>query len=215
METEGKSICFTGKLRNFTRNQARAMVVCAGMDVYEAVKARRYGVCLVSEDDFMAAMGLDRGEVETDTVYRKAHPAKKQLDWKACLDAICRRLGLSYSKRTEPVWRRGKDEKLVRIQLRRESPPLDLGVSSDLFCLKEFEGSPVEWTNDDKYVADDEAYRHAVWMLGTKAFRTPFYYSERKLKALKDFASSYPSFGMPVSTAELKLKLECLGWSIT
>ena len=95
-----KSICFTGKLRNFTRNQARAMAVNAGMVIYEAVltdldylvmadlnstsskarKARRYGVKLISEDDFLKMMDLDKTKVEADTEYKKTHKEKRILD---------------------------------------------------------------------------------------------------------------------------------------
>ena len=39
MSVKGKSICFTGKLNNFTRNQARAMAISAGMKICESVTA--------------------------------------------------------------------------------------------------------------------------------------------------------------------------------
>ena len=236
---KGRSICFTGKLNNFTRNQARAMAVNAGMAIYETVstdldylvmadpnstsskacKARRYGVKLISEDDFLKMMDLDKSEVEAETEYRKTHKEKKVLDWKTCLDAICRKLDISYSKATEPVYRRGKDEKLVRVNLYSDKYDISLGDSTDVFRLREYDGSKLEWTDDDKYVAsDDEAYRQAVWYLGTKAYRKRYRYSweldREKGRREIEFANSYPDFGMPGSTEELKLKLEILGWSI-
>lgn len=235
---KGKSICFTGKLNNFTRNQARALAVNAGMAIYEAVttdldylvmadpnstsskacKARRYGVKLISEDDFLRMMDLDKSEVEAETEYKKAHKEKKVLDWKTCLDAICKKLNVSYSKSTEPVYKRGKDEKLVRISLCSNEPALQLGDSTDVFRIPEYGGVKLEWTEDDEYVtSDDDAYRQAVWCLGTKAYMRGFrmhWLSAAKTRALEDFAKSYPDFGMPGSTEELKLKLEILGWSI-
>lgn len=232
-----KSICFTGKLRNFTRNQARAMAVNAGMVIYETVltdldylvmadpnstsskacKARKYGVKLISEDDFLKMMDLDKTKVEADTEYKKTHKEKRILDWKTCLDAICKKLGISYSKTTEPVYERGKDEKLVRILLYSDRYSANLGDSTGIFRMRKYGGSDLEWTDDDRYVtSDDEAYRQAVWYIGTKAYKYRRLYSwERDNGDIIDkIASSYPDFGMPDSTEELKLKLEIIGWSI-
>lgn len=232
-----KSICFTGKLRNFTRNQARAMAVNAGMTIYETVltdldylvmadpnsmsskacKARRYGVKLISEDDFLKMMDLDKTKVEADTEYKKTHKEKRILDWKTCLDAICKKLGISYSKTTEPVYERGKDEKLVRINLYSDRYNTDLGDSTGIFRMRKYGGSKLEWTDDDRYVtSDDEAYRQAVWYIGTKAYKYRRLCSwERDNNNIIDkIALSYPDFGMPDSTEELKLKLEIIGWSI-
>lgn len=232
-----KSICFTGKLRNFTRNQARAMAVNAGMTIYETVltdldylvmadpnsmsskacKARRYGVKLISEDDFLKMMDLDKTKVEADTEYKKTHKEKRILDWKTCLDAICKKLGISCSKTTEPVYERGKDEKLVRINLYSDRYNTDLGDSTGIFRMRKYGGSKLEWTDDDRYVtSDDEAYRQAVWYIGTKAYKYRRLCSwERDNNNIIDkIALSYPDFGMPDSTEELKLKLEIIGWSI-
>ena len=233
---ENKSICFTGKLNNFTRNQARAMAVKAGMTVYEAVtadldylvmadpgstsskarRARKYGVKLISEDDFLAMMDLDKSAVEAETEYKKTHKEKKVLDWKTCLDAICKKLNVSYSKSTEPVYWRGRDEKQVKIGLYSEGKNISLGDSTSLFRLSEYCGNKLEWTEDDRYVtSDDEAYRQAVWYLGAKAYKNrKFWYTDAERRREKEFAESYPDFGMPGSTEELKLKLEILGWSI-
>jgi hypothetical protein len=234
---EGKSICFTGKLYNFTRNQARAMAVNAGMVIYETVltdldylvmadpnstsskacKARRYGVKLISEDEFLKMMDLDKTKVEAETEYKKTHKEKKVLDWKTCLDVICKKIGLSYSKTTEPIYRRGKDEKLVRISLYSDKYEVSLGDSTDIFRIREYDGSKLEWTEDDKYVtSDDEAYKQAVWYIGTKAYIHRRRYSWERDRAGREnsVAASYPDFGMPGSTGELKLKLEILGWSI-
>ena len=236
---KGNSICFTGKLYNFTRNQARAMAINAGMVIYETVltdldylvmadpnstsskacRARKYGVKLISEDDFLKMMDLDKTKVEAETEYKKTHKEKKVLDWKTCLDAICKKLNVSYSKSTEPVYRRGKDEKIVRISLYSDAYEISLGDSTNIFRLREYDGSKLDWTEDDKYVeCDDAAYKQAVWYLGTKAYGRRFKYSweldSKKVEREKKFAASYPDFGMPGSTEELKLKLEILGWSI-
>lgn len=235
-----KSICFTGKLHNFTRNQARAMAVNAGMTIYETVltdldylvmadpnsmsskacKARKYGVKLISEDDFLKMMDLDKTKVEANTEYKKTHKEKRILDWKTCLDAICKKLGISYSKTTEPVYERGKDEKLVRINLYSDRYNTDLGDSTGIFRMRKYGGSKLEWTDDDRYVTfDDEAYRQAVWYIGTKAYkyrhiRHPYLRERDNNDTINKIVSSYPDFGMPDSTEELKLKLEIIGWSI-
>ena len=64
--------------------------------------------------------------------------------------------------------------------------------------------------------SDDEAYRQAVWYIGTKAYKYRHLYSWERDNddAINKIASSYPDFGMPDSTEELKLKLEIIGWSI-
>ena len=236
-DVKGKSICFTGKLYNFTRNQARAMAVNAGMTIYETVltdldylvmadpnstsskacKARRYGVRLISEDEFLKMMDLDKTKVEAETEYKKTHKEKKVLDWKTCLDVICKKLDLSHSKTTEPIYRRGKDEKLVRISLYSDKYEVSLGDSADIFRMREYDGSKLDWTEDDRYVtSDDDAYRQAVWYIGTKAYlrRRLFSWEKDHTEKEKAVAASYPEFGMPGSTEELKLKLEILGWSI-
>jgi len=235
-EVKGKSICFTGKLYNFTRNQARAQAVNAGMIIHETVsagldylvtadpnststkarKARQYGVRLISEDDFLEMMDLDKSRVEAETEYKKTHKEKKVLDWKTCLDAICKKLNVSYGKSTKPVYRRGRDEKQVKISLYSEGKDISLGDSTSLFSMSEYDGNKLEWTEDDRYVtSDDEAYRQAVWYLGTKAYRNrKFWYTDAERRREKEFAESYPDFGMPGSTEELKLKLEIIGWSI-
>ena len=83
--------------------------------------------------------------------------------------------------------------------------------------MRKYGGSKLEWTDDDRYVtSDDKAYRQAVWYIGTKAYKYRRLYSwERDNNdTINKIASSYPDFGMPDSTEELKLKLEIIGWSI-
>ena len=142
----------------------------------KACKARRYGVRLISEDEFLKMMDLDKTKVEAETEYKKTHKEKKVLDWKTCLDVICKKLNLSHSKTTEPIYRRGKDEKLVRISLYSDKYEVSLG---DAYLRRRL----FSWEKD---------------------------HTEKE----KAVAASYPEFGMPGSTEELKLKLEILGWSI-
>jgi len=235
-DIRGKSICFTGKLYNFTRNQARAMALNAGMNIHETVtsyldylvmadpnststkacKARKYGVKLISEDDFLKMMDLDKKTVEADTEYRKTHKEKKVLDWKTCFDVITKKLGVTSQKKSEPVYSRGKDEKTIDISM-WIGHDVYLGSSNDILQLGKYDGSELEWSDDDRYDAtEDDAYRKAVWLIGTKCFRRGWWTDDggAKSETIKRLKESYPEFGMPGSTEELKLKLEVLDWSI-
>ena len=230
---KGKSICFTGKLNNFTRNRARAMAIAAGMTICESVtasldylvmadpnststkacKARGYGVKLISEDDFLDMMELDKKQVEAETEYRKTH--KPILDWKTCFNVIAKKLGITFSKKSSPVYWRGKDEKLVEINM-WIGYSYHLGSSNDIIRRSSYGGRKLEWTDDDRYdMSEDDAYRKAVWLIGTKTFRdTRWTDVKGRDEAVKALEASYPEFGMPGSTEELKLKLEVLDWSI-
>jgi len=236
-DVEGKTICFTGKLNSFTRNQARVMALGAKMRIADAVsrgldylvmadknststkarKARSYGTTLLSEDDFLEMVGLDESSAKAEA--EKMNAPKKVLDWKTCFDVIAKKLGITSSKKSEPVYWRGRDEKRVNVKmwLGRE---VYLGCSNDMIRLPEYGGKKLEWTDDDMYdMSDDDAYRKAVWLIGTKTFRknvVTFDWLREDAADKKTLAlmSSYPEFGMPGSTEELKLKLEVLDWSI-
>lgn len=187
----------------------------------KARKARQYGTELLSESDFLKMVGLD-GKKAKEKADRMNAP-KKALDWKTCFDAISKRLGITSSKKSEPVYWRGRDEKMTTVKMWFGDRKHYLGSTDDLIRRQEYGGQKLEWTDDDRYdLSDDDAYRKAVWMIGTKTYRArpatfDWCFGDKNASfeaELKRFVGSYPEFGMPSSTEELKLKLEVLDWSI-
>lgn len=111
-----KTICFTGKLKTFTRSAASAACVRAGLCPVPNVgvgvtylvaadpdsgsskmkKAKKYGVKIISEEEFikLANVNLDN----TGAFVKK----KEKLDWKKCCSVICGKLGLKIRHETTP-----------------------------------------------------------------------------------------------------------------
>lgn len=214
---KGISVCFTGKLNNFTRNEARALAKKKGFIIADGVssfcdilvvadpnsgsrklkKAKAMGIRCISEDEFIKMCDKDKAEVEAATEWKKTHKEKKILDWETACKRFCKHLGLKVSVTSEVDQR---DYTTRRFYGQIEIPDLTMRGWDKILCTTSnmhFNESDVE----NYTLTREDAYKRLCWCLGTKIY----------LKRSADYNfidKKYTDFGKPESTEEMKLKLE-------
>lgn len=224
-----KSVCFTGKLNLFTRNEASAAALKAGFEVAATVgpsltylitntpdsgssknrKAAKYGVKVITEDQFIKMVGLKRGDVEADIADRKANPPKKVVDWETACKLLCKAIGVRPSVRSNVgddfVTRTyyGGIKRDDGVKYGENNGWLDTtGWYLHDAGMLDSMGYPTEDAVREGVDGRDKesAYKCVCWLLGEKHFtqRNPY----------EPFASKYSEFGRPGSTEEMKLRIE-------
>lgn len=225
-ESEKKSICFTGKLHNFGRNEAQALARKAGFQIADGVsqrldylvmadldstsgkakKARKYGIAVISEEQFIEMIGQKKSDVEEQTEYRKTHKEIKDLTWQRLAQKVAKKLG-------------------IHIYSEAEKDSYDLKTNgytqfSAYFCVDPARryhriASSFLWNRylkkNDPYSSREEAFHAALNSLFT---RNRYDRIREEQEEQKIFEHLPTIVSECESANEMKLKLEIAGWDI-
>ena len=218
------TICFTGKLNNFGRSEASKLAEKAGYEVADGVskfldylviadpnstsskaqKARKLGVKLISEDEFIEMIGKEKADVEKQTEERKATKEIKDLTWQRLARKVADKLGICVNSKVDDTsWSLEKNGYMrfaAQFHFKEGEDRPFYHIASSIDWIRHTEKS-LDW--DILYSnSREEAFHFALNDLFT---------NKNAKKAIEDL----PAIGACDSPNEMKMKLEIFaGWDM-